>query len=438
MNFLLFPGSKQSARRVGFFRAAAFALTLCLIITLLQQGRAEAATPPSLASVTASSITLRQSASDTSKAMATVSKGDVVRVLAIQGVWEKVSTSSGQIGWCLSRYLAADNTKSFAPSGAALLDWPSDYISLTQTFTYQRCLQAMNGIAKAYSSNARIEKIGTSVMGNSINAIVLGNPNAGTRIFVQAEIHAREYITSIVALRQAETMLKAASLGASYDGIKISSLLQNVEIWIVPMSNPDGERLVTEGINSVPASIPALKTKLVAMNKGSTDFTRWKANASGVDLNRNFDAGWRVTNYNTTPGRENYPGVKPFSEPESIALQKLTAAKDFALTLSYHSSGAMIYWYDPSGDNDLNLAVANDIKALSGYRVLLVSSQSLDGGFRDWYATKYHRPGMTVELGSGYCPLPMSQFGSIWQAGRFILFKMAWTVTPKGLSDYMK
>jgi g-D-glutamyl-meso-diaminopimelate peptidase len=423
--------------RLARIRVAALAIVLCMAILLFQQGRADASALPPYASVAVSKLTIRQSTSNSSKAVSTVYKGDVVKVLSSKSTWYKVSTSAGLAGWCQVKYLAFSNAASFKPSGTAVLDWPSDYVSTSQTLTYPRCVQAMNSIALKYSANARIETIGTSVMGNPINAIVLGSPDAGARILVQAEIHAREYISSLLALRQAETLLKAASLNASYNKINISSLLQNVEIWIVPMSNPDGARLVTEGLGAVPASMPELKASLRAMNNGSGDFTRWKANANGVDLNRNFDAGWRLDSKYPKPGRENYGGTQPFSEPESIALRDLTVTKDFALTLSYHSSGQMIYWYDPNGENDLNLYMAGEIKALSGYRVLSVSSQGFDGGFRDWYVNQYHRPGMTVEVGSGYCPLPLSSFAGIWQRDRFIMLKMAWIVDPKGLSDYI-
>lgn len=418
-------------------RAVALALAVGFALLLLPQARADAASLPPFASVNTAKLDVRQSASTRARAVATVYKGDVVKVLSVKGSWYRVSTSAGLAGWCQPAYLAGSGTPSYKPSATALLDWPSSYVNVSQIPTYQSCVQSMNSIAKAYGGLARVETIGTTVMGNRVNALVLGNPEAHTRILVQAEIHAREYISSVLALRQAETMLKAASIGASYCGVKVSSLLRDEEIWIVPMSNPDGERLVTEGLKAVPASLPDLKARLLAMNNGNSSFIRWKANANGVDLNRNFAAGWGPDPKHPAPGQENYAGPQAFSEPESIALRDLTLSKDFAMTLSYHSSGQMIYWYDPQGDNDLNRSVAGDINALSGYRVLPVSSQAPDGGYRDWYVGQYHRPGMTVEVGSGYCPLPMSSFAGIWKKDRFILFKMAWNVEPKGLSSYI-
>jgi g-D-glutamyl-meso-diaminopimelate peptidase len=187
----------------------------------------------------------------------------------------------------------------------------------------------------------------------------------------------------------------------------------------------------------VPASMPGLAASLKAMNRGSLDFTHWKANANGVDLNRNFDASWKPDPKYPKPGFQNYTGASPFSEPESAALRDLSVAKDFALTMSYHSSGKLIYWYDPAGGpNDMNLYIAKELRSFNGYRVLATNAQAASGGYRDWFVRNYKRPGFTMELGSGYCPLPLSRFPAIWKENRFILLDLAWVVAPKSLSSY--
>jgi g-D-glutamyl-meso-diaminopimelate peptidase len=176
---------------------------------------------------------------------------------------------------------------------------------------------------------------------------------------------------------------------------------------------------------------------LKKMNNGSTNFYHWKANAHGVDLNRNFDASWKIDKKYPKPGMQNYSGPYPFSEPESAALRDLSAAKDFALTMSYHSSGKLIYWNDPAGgSNDLNLYIARELKSLNGYSVLPAYAQAPSGGYRDWFVQNYKRPGLTMEVGSGYCPLPLSRFPAIWKENRFVLLDLAWVVAPKSLTSY--
>lgn len=431
------PKLREKSVWLAMLRLSGLIVAACMVVSLLQPGKANAGGLKGMAVITVSRVALRQSASTRGRVVTSVSKGEIVKILSARGDWYNVTTSGGWIGWCQSRNLSgAANTSTFKPGNAAKLDWPSEYINLAQTFTYPRCMQDMNEIAAAYGDAARIETIGTTTMGNPINAIVIGNPDAQIRILVQAAIHARESLSALLALRQAECILKAASLDGSYKGVSVKKLLNNVEIWVVPEANPDGVRLVFEGLAAVPASMPELAASIKAMNKGSAVFSRWKANARGVDLNRNFEGGWKVDPNYRTPGPFNYSGPHAFSEPESIALRDLSVAKDFALTMSYHTSGEMIYWYNPKGGNDLNLHIANQVKALSGYAVLSASSQALGGGYRDWFVNTYSRPGMTMEIGSGYTPLPQSQFGAYWKDTRFVMLEMLWTVAPKSLGSY--
>lgn len=55
------------------------------------------------------------------------------------------------------------------------------------------------------------------------------------------------------------------------------------------MVNPNGVTLQQRGLNAFPKKDHA---NLIRMNAGSKNFKRWKANAKGVDLNRNFSVDW--------------------------------------------------------------------------------------------------------------------------------------------------
>lgn len=59
-------------------------------------------------------------------------------------------------------------------------------------------------------------------------------------------------------------------------------------MWFVPMVNPDGVTLQQEELKAFPISLHA---SLLEMNEGSKNFKRWKANAKGIDLNRQYKAG---------------------------------------------------------------------------------------------------------------------------------------------------
>ena len=413
-------------RTVGLFMA--FIVTLAFI----QFGERPAQGASGLAAVTAQKLTLRASASNRGRSVTVLQKGDIVRVVSSKSIWKRVYTSGGKSGWCQSRYLTdAVYSSSYATGTTTSLDWPSDYINVSQTHTYWRCLQDIKDLVSAYPGLARYETIGMSVTGTPINAIVLGSPGAGKKVLFQAAIHAREGITALIAMRQAECMLKAASFGGVYRGVNVADMLNGVEIWVVPIANPDGLRLLHEGISAVPASMPALKASIRKMNGYSNKFIRWKANARGVDLNRNFETGWKKDKYYPKPGPYNYPGTGPLTEPESLALQDLTLKKDFAMTMSYHSSGKVIYWYNPATGYGADYYIASSLKNITGYRILSPASQVFNGGYRDWYVSRYNRPGFTLEVGAGYCPLPQSNFQTYWQETRYVMFDLTWMAAPK-------
>ncbi len=432
----------NSGSRKGSVASGAHRLISCVLAVVIggclfaPPEVARAAGLNGMAVVNASTLSIRAKASTSARVVKSLARGDVVKILSDSGLWCNVMTSGGQSGWCQSGYLV-NHPSPVQPSNAAKLDWPSEDISLTTSFTVSQCMKDMSEIAVRFPGKARIETVGLSVMGNPIKAIVIGNPNAKVRILVQAAIHAREWINALLALRHVETALKAGELGASYKGTSVRRMLDQLEVWIIPEANPDGVRLCMEGLATVPATMPDLKSSLVAMNGGSTNFLRWKANGRGVDLNRNFGAGWRVDPNYTKPGPYYHSGPRAFSEPESIALRDLTIAKDFALTASYHSSGEMIYWYNPKGvNNKMNRYLAEQLSVFSGYTILSPSSQASGGGYRDWFVEEFGRPGLTIEVGSGYCPLPQANFYEYWQDNRFVLYELMWAAMPQNLGPY--
>jgi g-D-glutamyl-meso-diaminopimelate peptidase len=111
--------------------------------------------------------------------------------------------------------------------------------------------------------------------------------------------------------------------------------------------------------------------------------------------------------------------------------QALHREQDFALTMSYHSSGKVIYWYNPATGYGADYYIANSLKNITGYRILAPSSQVFNGGYRDWYVSRYNRPGFTLEIGAGYCPLPQSNFQTYWQETRYVMFDLTWMAAPK-------
>ncbi len=227
--------------------------------------------------------------------------------------------------------------------------------------------------------NAEKEIIGKSVLGRKLYAIKVGE---GTPVGIaQYAIHGREYITARLALHHFEVGVCKGTL------------------WILPLVNPDGALLSQTGIDSVKRERD--KNYLLALNGGSTDFSLWKANARGVDLNVNFPALWGKGTKNTRQaGAENYIGEKPFSEPETQALKKFTRKICPDYTVSYHTKGEEIYWYFYQSmrtcPRDKRLALALSLS--TGYP--LAHAKGSAGGYKDWCVRSLGIPSFTIEAGA--------------------------------------
>ncbi len=111
---------------------------------------------------------------------------------------------------------------------------------------------------------------------------------------------------------------------------------------------------------------PVLRDKVAAIGG---DLEQWKANANGVDLNRNFDADWYEFVGSPQPASERYRGTYPGSEPEAAALIRLTQDYHLKRTISYHTCSALIYWYFKQSGNVLEESkkFADEISSTTGY-----------------------------------------------------------------------
>ena len=231
---------------------------------------------------------------------------------------------------------------------------------------------------KDFYERANVEKemIGTSVFGRSVYALKCGN---GTPVaLAQYAMHGREYITAKLAI---EHFRRGVTRGS---------------VWIVPLVNPDGALLSEVGLSTVPKE---QREYLRALN-GRDDFSLWKANGRGVDLNVNFAARWGKGAKNAFfPSAENYVGERPFSEPESRALKEFTKKIRPDYTISFHTKGEEIYWrfYQSKSRRERDLALAESISKATAYP--LKDAKGSAGGYKDWCVQSLKIPAFTVEAG---------------------------------------
>ena len=133
----------------------------------------------------------------------------------------------------------------------------------------RRRLESGAEVALVVSGGTRKVLLGRSVDGRPIVGYEIGNPASSRRELVVGCIHGNE-TAGIAIARRLERMT-----------------LTNVDLWVVPVLNPDGVAAGTRG------------------------------NAHGVDLNRNFPYRWQPRS------GVYYSGPRPLSEPESRTASRL-------------------------------------------------------------------------------------------------------------------
>ena len=244
---------------------------------------------------------------------------------------------------------------------------------------------------QTFYSTLQTEKriIGKSVLGRDLYAVKIGN---GYPVgLVQYAMHGREFITAKLALAQFARGVYKGS------------------VWFVPLVNPDGALLSQTGIDSV---TDTTKQKYLLTINGSTDFSLWKANARGVDLNVNFPAKWGQGAKNVfVPSAENYVGEKPFSEPETVALRAFTLNVKPNYTVSYHTKGEEIYWYfyQEMRYVSRDKALALCLEQSTGYPLRYAKNSV--GGYKDWCIQTLKIPAFTIEAGKDEYEHPLGDDG---------------------------
>jgi hypothetical protein len=113
-----------------------------------------------------------------------------------------------------------------------------------------------------------------------------------------------------------------------------------------------------------------------------------RGNAHGVDLNRNWNAYWQATwpSHGCYDAASLTAGDHPFSEPETLALERYIVKEHFDALISYHSAALGIF---PGGNPPLPRSVnlAKAIAAVSTYPYPPVKTGCLiTGDLADWAA----------------------------------------------------
>lgn len=288
-------------------------------------------------------------------------------------------------------------------------------------YTYETMLQHLRSLANHYEL-LTVDIIGQSVEQRAIYLLKLGH--GPKKILLDGSHHGSEWITSFVLLTMVEHYAHYYHTGQSFNGYDVRALLSEYTLYVVPMVNPDGVEIVASNGRS-----SANYEQLVEFNGGSRDFSRWKANARGVDLNRQYPTNWALAqSYGPPqPAWANYAGPGPLSEPEIIALNRLHESEGFVAHLTYHTVGNMVfYYYYQTGEQlERDRALAAAVANATGYS-LRHSSGGIGGMARDHVVTTYQIPSLIMELGVNKLR-PLPEFADMWERNCDVpLLVMTW------------
>ena len=178
--------------------------------------------------------------------------------------------------------------------------------------------------------------LGHSVQGRAIRGVELGD---GPRwVAAIGGIHQGNEANSTVL----------ANLLLDYFRENLSEIPDGVGLVFLPDVNPDGA---------------AAGTRL---------------NANGVDLNRNWDAGWQPDSYGPSGLVTGGGGTRPFSEPETRALAGYLVDRPFVAAIFFHSKGGLVVPGPGSGSAELASAItrAAQYTYLRGWTAYPLSGQA--------------------------------------------------------------
>ncbi|KAL0820431.1 hypothetical protein ABMA28_006305 [Loxostege sticticalis] len=253
--------------------------------------------------------------------------------------------------------------------------------------------------ARRHPQLLTLQNLGTSYQGRRMKlAKISSDPSAGNPIiFIDAGIHAREWVAPAMALYLIHRLTN--------DPDAIHNELKGVDWYILPVVNPDGYEFTRSNKSN------RLWRKTRSKSKSSDCF--------GVDGNRNYGFKWAVSGVSNNPcDKETYAGPKPFSEPETLMVRSIMMenAKRLKLYVSLHSYGQyLVYPWGYTGEflpkqwkklDSLARSVSDAIQRAGGkpFKVMSAGKWYAAAGGSDDYA--FGAVGVpysyTMELTSGH------------------------------------
>ena len=257
--------------------------------------------------------------------------------------------------------------------------------------TYSQYDSIMHIFLNIYPSLCRLDTIGTSVNGKLVLALrISGSEEVKPAVFYTSTMHGDETGGFVLMLHLADYLLKNYAVSS-----RVKSLLDNLEIWINPLANPDG-----------------------TYNMGNIISSPVRFNANGYDLNRNFPDP-------ITPNT--------IKQKETLDMIKFMRKHKFVLSANFHSGSEIVNYpwdrwllrlhADDTWFNSISRSYADTAHVYAGpvYMNMLDDGVTrgalwyiIYGGRQDFMTWELHGREVTIELDDQYIT-PEAQLPLLWQ-----------------------
>lgn len=241
---------------------------------------------------------------------------------------------------------------------------------------YPNLITARDGISDFLTEGQTDTSVTPSIGNNRIEWVKISdNPNDSNegeaQILYTGIHHAREFATL------SELVFYMWYLLENYDtDTEIQSIVNNTELYFVPVVNPDGY----------------LYNQVLDPTNGQGFWRKNRKNGNGVDNNRNYnyhingdpnDGSWGGPGASSNPTSNVYHGPSAFSEVENQAIKWFVEQHNFVIALNNHSFGRLLYY--PFGyadvatpDDALYQEIGAELTSQNGYNALRDSPFSGD------------------------------------------------------------
>uniref|UniRef100_A0A1L8DQV7 Putative carboxypeptidase a n=1 Tax=Nyssomyia neivai TaxID=330878 RepID=A0A1L8DQV7_9DIPT len=219
------------------------------------------------------------------------------------------------------------------------------FFGWSQYHTLEEIYEWLDVMAYTYSSIAEVVVGGVSFEGRQIRGLKISHKSGNPGVFIEAGIHAREWIGDATATYVINELLTSTDADIRY-------IAQNYDWYIFPVTNPDGY----------------VYTHTTNRNWRKTRSTSSQSLCVGADPNRNWGYNFMQGGASNNPCSETFAGTAAFSEVETRTLSNYySTLSGISTYLSFHAYGQMLLL--PFGHTTAHLGNYNDLMAIGSKAV---------------------------------------------------------------------